>query len=582
MYLPRRKTAAKANPLKIKMAKRHLVAIGGLTVLTSILGGYYVVGKIQERSRTSDAKIDTSRNGKKVVIVGGGAAGCAVASMLTMQDADINVVVFEPQRYSKLQSMVPLAHVGHRSYDLGTNARRDTLYSPTTWNVTRDAKLVLRRVVSVSPTRSVLTDSDGVEHSYDALIIAAGSEPDYGAVNGLSKDSYNKHCIGQESFATRDALSNLYKGAVIHAKIPPRPAEVLFQEALAQNQDKLSASTKQSASWWSRMLKRSTSASEEIAPQQDHIKTTSSTSAAFDVPNASSWVGQQHCGTFMSTTNTLWKYLDYFRKLPMCPLTVVTSEATAADGLPDDFVGRVEDFWKERGVHFQPNTLIDRVDVANKQCYLKSTDSRIVPAPTSMIPFRLLVLDLPRKAPNWIATCGMSKPDKGGFVDVDATTLQHHRYPNIFAIGDCAAIPTDPSYGAVFSQAPVVTHNVRQFVNRRPMTAQYDGYSSFNVVMSTWRHMWPEVSWPARHVDGEKPQRVSRMGLARRNEHVWDNSSWRDVRGFLNGVYVQWFGLELMHWFVFLRAGWYPPHWFQLPIYPEQQITTTPAQGRTV
>ena len=49
-----------------------------------------------------------------------------------------------------------------------------------------------------------------------------------------------------------------------------------------------------------------------------------------------------------------------------------------------------------------------------------------------------------------------------GWVDVDMYTLQHKRYPNVFALGDCAALPTSKTAAAVTSQAPVLVHNMLQ------------------------------------------------------------------------------------------------------------------------
>jgi len=39
----------------------------------------------------------------------------------------------------------------------------------------------------------------------------------------------------------------------------------------------------------------------------------------------------------------------------------------------------------------------------------------------------------------------------GNFIDVDINTLQHKKYPNVFALGDVAATPTAKTAAAVFS-----------------------------------------------------------------------------------------------------------------------------------
>jgi len=38
-----------------------------------------------------------------------------------------------------------------------------------------------------------------------------------------------------------------------------------------------------------------------------------------------------------------------------------------------------------------------------------------------------------------------------GFVDVNPKTLQHNKWDNIFAVGDCANLPTAKTAAGVFS-----------------------------------------------------------------------------------------------------------------------------------
>ena len=39
--------------------------------------------------------------------------------------------------------------------------------------------------------------------------------------------------------------------------------------------------------------------------------------------------------------------------------------------------------------------------------------------------------------------------DAAGFVDVDAETMQHVKYKNVFAMGDCANLPTAKTGAAI-------------------------------------------------------------------------------------------------------------------------------------
>lgn len=62
-------------------------------------------------------------------------------------------------------------------------------------------------------------------------------------------------------------------------------------------------------------------------------------------------------------------------------------------------------------------------------------------------------------------------------VDVNRYTLQHDRFPNIFALGDCIAGETTRTQHAAYAQVPIVKHNVAQYLNGETLNAIYDGYT---------------------------------------------------------------------------------------------------------
>ena len=63
--------------------------------------------------------------------------------------------------------------------------------------------------------------------------------------------------------------------------------------------------------------------------------------------------------------------------------------------------------------------------------------------------------------------------------------MQHVRYANVFALGDVASSPNAKTGAAVRKQAPVVVENLIAHLQRRPLTASYDGYSSCPIVTSS-------------------------------------------------------------------------------------------------
>lgn len=582
MYIPKLKKGTRKNPLKFEMSRKYLIVIGQMVFSGSVLFLYHLFHRIKDRQRTSDALLETSRNGQRVVIVGGGAAGCAVASALTAQDPTLQVTVFEPQRELTFTAQIPYAHAGHRSYDLNTHAGHDFLYSPTTWNVVRDAKLVLRSVDTIDPATNTLVDSDGQLHTYDCLVVATGASPDFRAIPGLKESDYDSRRISCSPQYTRDTLAHMYEGNLLHVKVPPRNPTVVYSELLQHRSKSVLESP---APWWKRLMPSSSNTSPtkeklvaglSVDRSGDVVPVLPQESVAFyscntSVPSVPPFLGQQHPGTFIGTSNIIWKYLHFFKKLINCPMTIVSSEAQPSDMLPAVYNAVISNFWEKRGMRFLNRTGIEHVDTSDQMIRLRHLDTGV----TQEMKYRLMVVDLPVIPSPWIVQNGLSRPELGGFVDVNPETLQHRRYPNIFALGDCAAVPTAKSYSAAFCQAPVVAHNVRQVLAKKPAAATYSGYSSFNVVMTTWRHMWPEMSWPQKGhpspaSDSDNSPRTPVAGLlVRREQHIWDDSKWTDIRGFLQGLYVQWFAYEIMHWFVFMRSGWHPEFWYQLPQFPE-------------
>lgn len=98
-----------------------------------------------------------------------------------------------------------------------------------------------------------------------------------------------------------------------------------------------------------------------------------------------------------------------------------------------------------------------------------------------------------------------------GWIDVDKHTLQHLRYPNIFSLGDVANLPTAKTGAAIRKQMPVVVENLFSYMNGKPLTGNYNGYSSCplitgygKIVMAEFDHtLSPAGDLPLRPVQGK-------------------------------------------------------------------------------
>lgn len=97
-----------------------------------------------------------------------------------------------------------------------------------------------------------------------------------------------------------------------------------------------------------------------------------------------------------------------------------------------------------------------------------------------VVSYDMLHVTPPMSAPDFIKQSKLAAAS--GWVDVDKFTLQHVRYANVFALGDCSNLPTSKTGAAIRKQAPVVAANVIASIQSLPMTATYDGYTSCPLV----------------------------------------------------------------------------------------------------
>ena len=72
--------------------------------------------------------------------------------------------------------------------------------------------------------------------------------------------------------------------------------------------------------------------------------------------------------------------------------------------------------------------------------------------------------------------------NEAGFVNVNKFTLQHKKYPNVFALGDCSSSPNPKTAAAVAVQAQVVYKNLSEIMDGRRPILNYDGYASCPLV----------------------------------------------------------------------------------------------------
>lgn len=101
------------------------------------------------------------------------------------------------------------------------------------------------------------------------------------------------------------------------------------------------------------------------------------------------------------------------------------------------------------------------------------------------VAFDMMHVTPPQSAPDFVKESPLAVKDNPlGWIDVNKGTLQHTRYPNVFALGDATNTPNAKTGAAVRKQAPIVVQNLLTLMQHRSFSGlpTYTGYGSCPLV----------------------------------------------------------------------------------------------------
>jgi hypothetical protein len=82
----------------------------------------------------------------------------------------------------------------------------------------------------------------------------------------------------------------------------------------------------------------------------------------------------------------------------------------------------------------------------------------------------------PSKPHQELADAGLT--DSNGLVDINKYTMQHNKFSNVFAFGDCISpIEHTRTQSAAVAQCPIVKNNIKNFLEGKELNGIYDGYT---------------------------------------------------------------------------------------------------------
>jgi NADH dehydrogenase len=123
-----------------------------------------------------------------VIVVGGGFAGVGAARSLAKHD-DVHVTLVDRNNYHQFQPLL---------YQVATSqlASSDIAYSlRKLFNENPNVEVKLAEVVEVDPGSHAVTTADGERFAGDAIVLAAGSQPNFFRTAGADQHAFPLYCL---------------------------------------------------------------------------------------------------------------------------------------------------------------------------------------------------------------------------------------------------------------------------------------------------------------------------------------------------------------------------------------------------
>jgi sulfide:quinone oxidoreductase len=138
------------------------------------------------------------------------------------------------------------------------------------------------------------------------------------------------------------------------------------------------------------------------------------------------------------------------------------------------YVPALMEYVKKYNIALNFTTRLTKVDGPNRKAWfevVKDGNKEIVEKS-----FDMIHICPPQTTPDFVRKSSLV--NAAGWIEVSEQTLQHVRYPNIFALGDACSASNAKTAAAVRKQAPTVAVNLLRVLDGQTPNAVYSGYGS--------------------------------------------------------------------------------------------------------
>ena len=138
--------------------------------------------------------------------------------------------------------------------------------------------------------------------------------------------------------------------------------------------------------------------------------------------------------------------------------------------------------WGPLGVNLHTTQKLTAVDIGARKASFVTPEGV-----SSQVDYDFIHVVPPMRAPDSVKNSDLAAKEgpqaAGGWLEVDKGTLQHRRYPNVFGLGDINGTPRGKTAATIKKSAPIVARHMVEAITGRPLSQQFDGYTSCPMIV---------------------------------------------------------------------------------------------------
>lgn len=392
----------------------------------------------------------------KILIVGGGLSGISTAARLKNSLSNADITIIEPNE--KSASYQP----GNSFICGGVYEKSDVMYETKDF-MPSGVKWIKDKAVEFDPDNNIVKVSNGDEIKYDYLVVCAGLVLDFGKIKGLEEigDAYT---VGDSSKILKvfgdSGATSIYN--IDSAVATWEQMQKFIQKAKSGQKVKGIYNHPNTAIKCGGVPKKVISITHSRL--MDEGKDVRANAELTFYPNGGKMFSVKEYDEAIvnqfKARDLKWKFNHNLVGVDL-----------------DKKIATFDHHWEEKGEYDK-----------DLEEYMMVTKHENIE-----VPFDFLHITPPMKAPDEIGNSPIGS--EKGWVPVHKETLQHVKYPNIFSLGDIAAIPLGKTGGSARKQYKVVVDNLISLMEGKELTAKYNGYTVCPLITEIGKVMFAEFNW---------------------------------------------------------------------------------------